>query len=64
MELISVIEAAELIGISHTSVHYAIRKGYISARKVGRGYVVDLQSVMDYAANRNRNGGRQKVESE
>ena len=44
-ELISVKEAAELTGYSRMHVARLIKDGKISARKIGRSYVVDRSSL-------------------
>ena len=44
-DLISTAEAAKILGISRVAVFNRIKKGDISAWKVGRNYVVDRRSL-------------------
>ncbi|OIP22386.1 hypothetical protein COX95_01840 [bacterium CG_4_10_14_0_2_um_filter_33_32] len=44
-ELISTSEAAEILGISRIGVFKRIRSGKIKAKKIGRNYVVDRDSL-------------------
>lgn len=44
-DLISVTEAAELMGISRVAVFKKIKKGEIEAQKVGRSYVINKNSI-------------------
>lgn len=45
MELISVAEAAKLLGLSRVQVFRKIKQGRIKAQKVGRAYVIDKSSL-------------------
>jgi len=51
-ELMSTVEAAKLIGISRPAVHYAIKRGNIKARKLGRDWMVEKESALDYKRKR------------
>lgn len=44
-ELISVSEAAQIMGISRVAVFKKIKKGEIEAEKIGRNYVVNRKSL-------------------
>jgi excisionase family DNA binding protein len=55
-QLIPVAEAARILGISYVQVGNHIRAGKIRALKVGRAYVVDPQSVVEFQAIRRKPG--------
>ena len=42
---VSVAELAKILGISHVAVFKRIKKGQISAQKVGRAYVISMEEV-------------------
>ena len=44
-DFISVREAAEIMGISRIAVFNKIKKGDIEAKKIGRNYIVDKNSL-------------------
>lgn len=44
-ELITVTEAAALLGISRVAVFKRIKKGQLKARKIGRNYVISVNDV-------------------
>lgn len=46
-KLISVSEAAEILGISRTHVLRKIKIGEISAQKVGKSYIINVSSLPD-----------------
>lgn len=57
--MISVVQAADLIGISRTAVYKAIEKGTLRATRVGNVTVVDRASALAYRERRSaENGGR------
>lgn len=45
-------EAAAMIGISPRCVRFAIAKGAIAARRVGKSYLVETESARAYAKSR------------
>lgn len=49
----SVIQAADLIGISRAAVYKAIEKGRLRCRKIGNVTVVEKASALDYRDKRN-----------
>jgi excisionase family DNA binding protein len=53
-DLISVKEAAEIIGISRQAVLQAINAGHIEARKVGRDYGMARSEAENYRQRRER----------
>jgi len=46
---VSVAELAKILGISHVAVFKRIKKGQISAQKVGRAYVISMEEVNNLA---------------
>ncbi len=51
--MLSVVQAADLIGISRAAVYKAIEKGKLRCRKIGNVTVVDKASALDYRDKRN-----------
>ncbi len=50
--MISVAQAADLIGISRAAVYKAIEKGALRARRIGNVTIVDRKSAAEYRARR------------
>lgn len=62
-EWITTKEAAEIIGVSIKQVSYLLIKGRIKGKKFGRFWMVDKQSVDEYAASERKPGPKPKVET-
>ena len=45
-------EAAALVGISPRCIRFAIAKGAIAARRMGKSYLVETESARAYAKSR------------
>lgn len=56
MDLISVAQAGEVLGLQRDRVSRLIREGRISAVKIGRAYVIDRAEVERFAALPRRAG--------
>jgi excisionase family DNA binding protein len=56
--MLSVVQAAEVIGISRTAVYKAIAKGTLRGLRVGNVTVVDRASADGYRADRDAEGRR------
>jgi excisionase family DNA binding protein len=54
--MISVVQAADLIGISRTAVYKAIEKGTLKALRIGNVTVVDRQAALAYRDRRGADG--------
>lgn len=62
--MISVVQAADLIGISRTAVYKAIEKGTLKGLRIGNVTVVDRQAALAYRSRRGameRDGGSPPV---
>jgi excisionase family DNA binding protein len=55
-ELISLSEAAELSGLSHSHLRLLVRKGEIWGKKMGRDWFTNAQAVEEYLARDRRPG--------
>jgi excisionase family DNA binding protein len=55
-EWITTAEAAELTGYDVTHIRLLVRKGSITGRKFGRDWMIDRESVKDYAEEMKRLG--------
>jgi len=56
-QILTVAEAAAILGVAPSSVRHAIRAGRLEARKAGRDWLLRPEDVLMYKANR-RNSGR------
>ena len=55
-ELITLKEAAELCGLSHSHLRLLIRKGEVWGTKKGRDWLTTAQAVTEYLAREHRPG--------
>lgn len=58
--MISVIQAAQLIGVSRTAIYKAIERGTLRATRVGNVTVVDRTSAVTYREHRSAANGRRE----
>lgn len=63
MNLISVAQAGEVLGLQRDRVSRLIREGRISAVKIGRAYVIDRAEVERFAALPRMAGRRHRRDS-
>ena len=59
-ELISLKDAAELSGLSHSHLRLLVRKGEIWGKKMGRDWFTNAQAVQEYLARDRRPGPKTK----
>lgn len=52
LDLMSLTEAAEVIGISRQAVHEALTKGQLAGQRVGNAWVLERQDVEHYRSRR------------
>lgn len=51
-EMVGSKEASEIIGIIPRAVRFLCERGTLKAQKLGRDWVIDKQSVLDYKAKK------------
>ena len=59
-ELISLKEAAEFSGLSHSHLRLLVRNGEIWGKKMGRDWFTNAQAVQEYLARDRRPGPKSK----
>jgi excisionase family DNA binding protein len=59
-ELITLKEAAELSGLSHSHLRLLVRKGELWGKKMGRDWFTNAQAVQEYLAQDRRPGPKPK----
>lgn len=59
-ELISLREAAEFSGLSHSHLRLLVRSGEIWGKKMGRDWFTTAQAVQEYLARDRRPGPQRK----
>lgn len=62
-ELITLREAAELCGLSHSHLRLLIRQGDIWGKKMGRDWFTNAQAVREYLARFHRPGPKKKKDT-
>ncbi len=61
-EIITTPQAAQRLGVTVDWINKLIRAGHLKARRIGRDWLVDAESVARYQANR-RGPGRPRKET-
>ena len=59
-DLITLPEAAELCGLSHSHLRLLVRNGQIWGKRIGRNWVTTEQAVNEYLAQDRRPGPKPK----
>ena len=59
-DLITLPQAAELCGLSHSHLRLLVRKGEIWGKRIGRNWVTTEQAVNEYLAQDRRPGPKPK----
>ena len=62
-ELISLVQAAELSGLSHSHLRLLVRRGDIWGKRMGRDWFTSTRAVQEYIAHERKPGPKPKKPS-